>query len=152
MPFNWKSPIGYVFATIFISVSSFSILLCLTLTLSFLIGNCWLFISFAKDISSDWMILDFGGRLYRRHPKVKKRIYEIVQLHSDVKQLSDNEISSFDRKKKWCKWTSISFFLTFFCLVDLLIDSIRFMNLSYLAFTYGCSYPYRCYYWYYCYN
>lgn len=77
-------------ATIFLSSGFVAALFVLTLTLCFYASSCSLFITFAKDISNDVSFLIVGGQSNRCHRKMKERFCEIIQLDSNVKQLSEN--------------------------------------------------------------
>lgn len=121
LPFNWKTPFGYVIAVIFISAACFATLYVLTLTLSFYASSCWLFIFYVKDISNDVSFLAVGGQSNRCHRKMKERFCKIVQLNSIVKQLS--EIKKIDQT------TEIYIYYFNFVLADLLMSSMESMNL-----------------------
>lgn len=88
LPFNWKTPFGYLIATVFFSLASWAVLYALTLTLSFYAGACSLFSTFAKDITCQVSRLIVDGKSTRSHKKFKKRFCRIILLDSRVKQLS----------------------------------------------------------------
>lgn len=69
------------------ATSSFATLHCVTSILSFLFGACWLFISFAKDISNDLLLLNAGNKSNESNDHIKKRFIDIMQYYADIKQL-----------------------------------------------------------------
>lgn len=56
--------------------------------LGFYIGSCWLFISFVKDIKNDLDLLNVAGKSKRSRMKVTERFCDVVQVYSNVKELS----------------------------------------------------------------
>lgn len=58
-----------------------------TPTLGFYAGSCWLFVAFIEDITNDLELLNVDGASSHHHKKVKKYFGQIIQLHTDVKQL-----------------------------------------------------------------
>ena len=90
LPFDWKTPFGYVIATIFITIATFAVLYALTLTLSFYASSCFLFNSFAKDITNNLSVLIVVEQSHRSHRHLKEYLCKIIQLNSNVKQLSKN--------------------------------------------------------------
>lgn len=85
LPFNWKTPVGYIVTVIWMSASYFLILSCLLSTIWFYAGCCWLIITFVEDITNDLELLSVGSRSDQRR---LERFGKIIQLHIDVKQLS----------------------------------------------------------------
>lgn len=88
LPFNWRTPFGYLIAQLSIAISYISILACLILTLCFYVSSCWLFATFAKDITNDLDLLNAFGASDRSHSKLQEHLSNIIQSHIDVKQLS----------------------------------------------------------------
>lgn len=92
LPFNQKTPIGYLSLSLFNIIGMFCLIFTSVPILCLLIGSCWLFICFANDITNDLQWLSIGGttKLKRRRMKeVMDRLCKIVQIHSDLKQLSE---------------------------------------------------------------
>lgn len=87
-PFNWKTPFGYLIAELSETASYLSIVLCRIPILCFFWGSCGLFCLFIRDITSDLELLNVGGASDQSRKKRQERFGKIIQLHSDVKQLS----------------------------------------------------------------
>lgn len=97
LPFNWKTPVGYLVAWIFQSIGFFYTLYQSPSWIGMYFGSCWLFVSFAKDIANDFPQLNATKAERRSYCELKGRFCRIVQFHSDMKELSG--IDSFERKK-----------------------------------------------------
>lgn len=54
-----------------------------------MIGSCWLFRAFIEDITSVLHVFDAEKIQNGNHTKNKERFCKIIQLYSDVKELSD---------------------------------------------------------------
>lgn len=134
LPFNWKTPFGYMIATIFFLAATCAVLYALTLTLSFYAGACYFFISFSKDISNDVPLLIVGGKSKRSHQKMKARFCKIIQLNSTVKQLSrcwTHHIFIFQ-----CAFISI---FPFSRIIDEFNGIYEFMTFNYFLWTTLCE-------------
>lgn len=89
LPFNWRTPFGYLIALCIECMAVFSIILTTIPLVCFFIGSCWLCIAFAKDITNDLSLWNLGGLTSNQsHLKCKMKLCRIVEIHSDVKQLS----------------------------------------------------------------
>lgn len=88
LPFNHKTLFGYIVALLGQAVPIIGLLLITNQILSFLIGSCWSFISFIDDIANELSCLKLNKASNTNNPEMKKNVYNIVQLYSDVKQLS----------------------------------------------------------------
>lgn len=88
LPFNWKTLIGYLLAEILIIIYAICSFLIIGNSVCFFCGFCWLYISFADDISSDIIALNDSEVSQRVDKELVERFINIVQLHVDVKQLS----------------------------------------------------------------
>lgn len=88
LPFNWKTPLGYLVVQLSEAMSFLSIVSCLISTLCFYAGSCWLIIAFGKDIANDLDLLNVGGASNRNRKLTRERFGKIIQIHMDVKQLS----------------------------------------------------------------
>lgn len=93
LPFNWRTPFGYLVALTAQSLAAVSTLLCGTTAMSFGIGTCWLFINMAKDIISDFEQLNVADYSKKTSPtKAMQHFCNIVQCYADLKQLSSVNI------------------------------------------------------------
>lgn len=88
LPFNWTTPFGYLVAYSILCVTVFCSYYCTYLVTCFLIGICWLSIKCVEDITNDLRALSFSKGTKDSHQKLKRSLINIVQMHSDVKQLS----------------------------------------------------------------
>lgn len=87
LPFNWRTPLGYLVAELSEMVSIVSIVHIFTPTMGFYVGSCWLFIIFVRDITKDLQLLNVGSASERNYKKMSERFGHAIQLHSDLKQL-----------------------------------------------------------------
>lgn len=116
MPFNWKTPFGYLIAFFLETSAFYSIVLGCVPLVCFLVGSCSFFTSFAKDITEAFRILDIDYRKTknRKRPKQTGNITEsfrnVVQLFADAKQLSRNLTLNFLHRTVWNNDQHLSLF------------------------------------------
>lgn len=79
---------GYLIALFTESMAAFSIIQTAIPVPCFFIGSCCWFVAFAKDITGDLDALNVGGLSNQGRAKMKTRLCNIVQTHSDAKELS----------------------------------------------------------------
>lgn len=113
------------------ATSSFATLHCVTSILAFLFGSCWLFISFAKDITNDLSPLNARKKLNQRNGDLKKRFIDITQYHADIKQLS--AIGNIDLSVK----IKLNLLTNIHVSTALLPSSMQYMNLSFWVSFHG---------------
>lgn len=89
LPFNWKTTSGYLIAYVGQVVVSFCTVYLSSPVLSFIIGSCWLFGAFINDIKNDLIAFNGIESTNTNQVEIKKQFCQIVQLYSDVKQLSE---------------------------------------------------------------
>lgn len=103
--------------------------------LSFFIGSCCWFITFAKEIKREWIATK--GLAELNQAKFKKRVHEHVDFHSSVKQLRKSEnleiFNPFIDSLEEHELKKISF-------PDLCLILRIFMNLSSRHFSCGVIY------------
>lgn len=101
LPMNSKTPLGYLCVLLLEASESFSIVSVALSAICFLVGSCWMFISFANDMTNNLHLLNIGGKSEENHVKMKERLCNVVNFFSDVKELSD--IGARGRKyiSKW---------------------------------------------------
>lgn len=121
----------------------FCIVLAAMVTIGFFIGSCWLFVSFAKDITSDLDLLNIAGKSNRSRLKIRERFCNIVQVHSNVKELSVKLLISFNTFLN-C-WNL--FFLWFQTNLDVLTILTPFMSLKSLVHSFGQLFQYPARWW-----
>lgn len=92
-PFNWRTPFGYLMASLLLSVAIYFALFSATQIVCFFIGSCLMFISFVEDISNDLDALNIGDKdLKKCEQKLVVQFRNIVQLFADVKELCIGKI------------------------------------------------------------
>lgn len=95
MPFNWRTPLGYLIAYVSESSAIYSALFCATPIICFLFGLCLFCVSMVKDLSADLSLSIVGGTSKPNRDQLKKSFCQIVQSFVDVKQLSHDFISIY---------------------------------------------------------
>lgn len=84
MPFNWHTPLGYFVTYLMEFGSSVATFLCVASIICFLIGSCWLFIYFVKDIADDLSTLNAGEISSKNNKEVMDGFCNIIQSYTDV--------------------------------------------------------------------
>lgn len=93
MPFDWHAPLGYSIALLEQAIVAYCACCMTSPVTCFIAGSCWLFVAFVEDITSDLCALNAEIKSTNANQMdVKKRFCEIINLYSDVKQLSGNAI------------------------------------------------------------
>lgn len=89
-PFNWKNPIGYLFACsmeyIFISNICFAALYSTT----FGVGSVFMLVWMNKDVKRDFSSINKAFTVKKNQMEFTKRFTEIIQFYFDTKQFSSN--------------------------------------------------------------
>lgn len=91
LPFNWKTPLGYLIAQLAQTLAAYFTLVCLASVLCFLVGSCWLFITFIEDITQNLFVWNNDKTANRNHEDRLKCYCNIIQSYVDVNQLSTEE-------------------------------------------------------------
>lgn len=98
LPFDWKTPHGYALAFLYESITDYIVSLTYIPLITVLIGSCWFFIAFVKDITNDLFILDKNEIAKRNDVELTQSFCKIVKFYSDA-----NELSFFIKLLIWCK-------------------------------------------------
>lgn len=85
LPFDWKTPFGYLFAFVISSNACYAYIFSLCPMIYFLIGSCWLFVEAAEDITEDLSLLQ------KNDARLKRQLCDIIRFHAEAKQLSAEE-------------------------------------------------------------
>lgn len=95
MPFDWKSPLGYliVFTTIYFLLMHICFLIGVYLSLE--IGFFLLAIEMSKDIEHDIDTINKTATLENNAAEVSKRMRDSIQFHLNAKQLSRNPMYKY---------------------------------------------------------
>lgn len=88
LPFNYKNMIGYSVAMVGQAFGEYCLMLCASTFIVFFVGACWSFISFIDDIAIELSCVKADGRSSSNQLEIRNHFCKIVQLFSDVKQLS----------------------------------------------------------------
>lgn len=123
LPFNCKTPFGFILYTVFASAGTLCILFNLIQTTCFFIGSCWLYICLAKNLRNDLSLLNVHRKAKERNKKIKECFCQIVQNFADVKELSgklSKTIAEIDGKLFFmifrfiCEFSDIYEYMLFF--------------------------------------
>lgn len=97
LPSIWKTPIGYAIVMLDIVLGDAFSILCAIPTICFCLGSGWFLMSFAEDITNDLRHLNVNKkpRLPDDRRELRLKFCKIIQLYTDVKELSD----MFKRRK-----------------------------------------------------
>lgn len=87
LPFNWKTPFGYLIALMMQAVASYFTLLSTASTLCLLVGLCLLFIAFVEDLANDLNALSITEIPNKKHEKLMEDFHNSMQHYSQVKEL-----------------------------------------------------------------
>lgn len=115
------------------AISAYYALVCVCSTLCFLVGSIWLFIAFIEDISQELSMLDVDQKIDAKQTDKLQRFCHVIQLYSDVKQLSDGVIS-YDLRinNRICRPRFVFFF---FRLISQFNSIYEFVVLSFFLWT-----------------
>lgn len=117
VPFDWRNPIGYLIVVCILLAGTYATFICVMPIVVFLIGCCWLFIAFVKDISNDLPLLNEFKTCDRQIQQQRIEAFcNIIELFSDAKQLSRKthkvlKLSMFEPSAGWR--TFLTFFIRF---------------------------------------
>lgn len=89
VPFNWRTPIGYLVYVVFYIATGLSLTLSATATLSFCIGSFLLLISFVEDATNDLARLNVDEKSKSYDIDVKIHFHTAVHAYSDLQELSE---------------------------------------------------------------
>lgn len=114
MPFNWKSPLGYLVAYSIEFTSAFFLLRVFACTLGFFTASCEILIGFAEDIKQQIHGLNQINDIRKAQAEFLEKFHEFIQLDSSAKQFSANYWIRRWRSKvyKILTWFLIIFRLT----------------------------------------
>lgn len=100
-PYDEKKPFNYLISVTLMSLSMFPVILSQLACFFFLMGSCWFFILFVKDLIDDLDYLSIGGISTKRgRTKMKLRFCNVIRNHLDVKQLSVTICFCMQNKKE----------------------------------------------------
>lgn len=102
LPFNWKTPFGYLIATIIISLASLCMLSSAVPTVCIFCGLCWILMEIVKDMTNDLINLKARKRFDPNYKQLNRHFFNMVHDFSDAKQLSVvGKKMSLNRKMTW---------------------------------------------------
>lgn len=88
LPFDWKTPYGYMIVACMKVAASFSATFIATVFICLMIGSCWSIKLHIKATTYNVSMLKMGKKSFKNVQKCKKRISTIVQDFIETKQLS----------------------------------------------------------------
>lgn len=121
LPFNWRTPFGYLLAMISEGVGIIYTLHTVATIICYMAASCRSFVAILKDIENDVPLLSVGGMSDHSHMLTEKRLCKIIQLYSDLKQLGQIHPYILIGVPYWKKQFE-------FNLADLLTSSMRFIS------------------------
>lgn len=86
-PFNYKNPLGYIFAFLVTYAIIFYMIFFGVARISFMLKTFWNFVSLAKDLKTDLVSIESSTE---NRPTTMKQFNKFIQFHTNVKQLSFN--------------------------------------------------------------
>lgn len=87
MPFDWKTPIGYLISCVLQSFSSFLMSVNCCCVLIFMTGVSFILISIIEDIGREFASqTSFGNEKQKNLMKFKKNFFKTFQFYCDSKQ------------------------------------------------------------------
>lgn len=111
MPFDWRTPYGYLPAWLVQSLVASAESILIAQFLNFDIGNCWLFIFIAEDITNDLATFNTFIKATSNGSIIKltEHFCDLIQIYSDAKQWVEEEIEPLHEKNcllnSWKKTT-----------------------------------------------
>lgn len=87
LPFNWKTPFGFLIAILDQAVAAYFTLLSTASSLCILVGMSWFFIAFIEDIANDLFVLNPIEIPNRSYQELMEDFSHNIRLYSDVKKL-----------------------------------------------------------------
>lgn len=88
MPFDWKTPYGYLIALSLESIVSFTVGSIVIEQISFFIGSNFFIAYFVNDIVAEMPRLNVHKRSDGKNIELKKHLFNIIDDISEAKQLS----------------------------------------------------------------
>lgn len=85
VPFNWRTPCGYLIPFTLQLISTYCSLLCCIFSMSFLIGSACILIAFAKDMENDLNAINESVKTGNRI-KLTKSVAVLIQFDADTKR------------------------------------------------------------------
>lgn len=117
-PFDWRNPIGYIFAILLEIPCSYYAPLVLIFDLFFAFGICKLLGAMADDIGTELQYLN-------KPHELMKNIHKFIELQSTIKRLSESKFSIL----AW--WIRLLIWHFYFRLVSDLSDTFQFNYIMY---------------------
>lgn len=101
-PFNWKTPIGYIFVYLDeFTTQNIGALFCVPL-LGILVGSCWLTVAYVNDISDELAFLESNKMSKKSANELKEPFCKTINLYSDAKELSNHQLQiQHDHNGNW---------------------------------------------------
>lgn len=143
LPFDWKTPLGYHFAVFWFFSGTYFSMLANSPLISFMVGSCWLVITFINDLTNDLSELNANNARKINRQKIYKRFCNVIRQFCAIEQLSES-----DDGRTNCEFISVVF--EHFPFLDSSTSSTSFMNSLYFATLRGACYPLAAFSMYFC--
>lgn len=91
VPFNWRTPQGYLMFSIFNAITSVCTVFSTVPTTCYYVGSCWLFIAMAEDIDGNFCLLIDSVKMESSDMQLRKQLCDFIRVYTEVKQLSAND-------------------------------------------------------------
>lgn len=89
LPFNWKSPFGYLIAMIIFAEATYYLLYCGVIMVCFLVGSCWLIQTIVQDVADDVSAFNVTSKKWNQNRMEMRKIFnKFIDDNSKAKQLS----------------------------------------------------------------
>lgn len=92
-PFDSKQPMGYVIAFTLQVLLAMCLFTITAACIAVGFGTFLLTISVTKDIKDDFILINKIAKIKKKHAPALKRLTELIQYHSDAKQLSECDVN-----------------------------------------------------------
>lgn len=91
LPFDWRGPTAYLFAIIAQYVSTYFVAHIGVCTIGFVTATCWFLISLSVDIKESFLTMNENIKSDTNRCDLMRQFHELMELHSNAKQLSWNK-------------------------------------------------------------
>lgn len=86
VPFNWKTPIGYVFMLIIYAIESVSLTISASASLCYMLGSYWVLMAIVEDAVEDLNSFNRINSANLNGRQFNKDFFNAIQLYSELKE------------------------------------------------------------------
>lgn len=91
LPFDWKTPSGFLIALSIQSILSICVMVTLECLAIFGLGTCLMLFPLTKDMKNNLRTISHDARRKKNRSKIIKQFSQFIQFHSKLIQLSDSQ-------------------------------------------------------------